>query len=175
MQGTCRREARLRQVTCIAPITPLKACWASRRRYRPSDPVLSRSVVRDHAEKPPACFMFASVGVLSERYVHDGPGVCLDDGQTEPEVVPSHGRRGDALLRPMPQYLIIETQFANHISSGIARVVRRSDAWWCEQDYERHLLERAAPWNHVFYWTTRMVALPIRARYHLTLFSRSIC
>ena len=29
----------------------------------------------------------------------DGPGVCLGDGQTEDEEVPSQGGRGEALLR----------------------------------------------------------------------------
>ena len=42
---------------------------------------------------------------LSEGYAHDGPGVCLGDGQTEDEGVPSQGGRGDALLRRMPPYL----------------------------------------------------------------------
>ena len=28
-------------------------------------------------------FVVASGGSLSEGYVHDGPGVCLGDGQTE--------------------------------------------------------------------------------------------
>ena len=37
---------------------------------------------------------------------HGGPGVCLGDGQTEVEGVPSQGGRGDALLRRMPSYLI---------------------------------------------------------------------
>ena len=46
-----------------------------------------------------------SPGVLSEGYEHGGPGVCLGDGQTEAERVPSQGGRGDALLRRMPQYL----------------------------------------------------------------------
>ena len=27
--------------------------------------------------------MVGSGGVLSEKYGHDGPGVCLNDGQTE--------------------------------------------------------------------------------------------
>ena len=40
----------------------------------------------------------ASGGVLSEGYGHDGPGVCLGDGQTEDEGVPSQAGRGDALL-----------------------------------------------------------------------------
>ena len=42
--------------------------------------------------------MIASGGALSEGYGHGGPGVCLGDGQTEAEEVPSHGGRGDALL-----------------------------------------------------------------------------
>ena len=35
--------------------------------------------------------MVASGGVLSEGYGHDGPGVCLGDGQTEAEGVPLQG------------------------------------------------------------------------------------
>ena len=50
-------------------------------------------------------FMVASGGVVSKGYVHDGPGVCLGDGQTEDEGVPAQGGRGDALLRRMPPYL----------------------------------------------------------------------
>ena len=50
-------------------------------------------------------FMVASGGVLSERYRHGGPGVCLGDGQTEAEGVPSQGGRGDALLRRMSPHL----------------------------------------------------------------------
>ena len=34
-------------------------------------------------EGPPACIVVASGRVLSEGYEHDGPGVCLGDGQTE--------------------------------------------------------------------------------------------
>ena len=37
----------------------------------------------DHAEEAPTGVMFESGGVLSERYGHDGPGVCLGDGQME--------------------------------------------------------------------------------------------
>ena len=37
----------------------------------------------DHAERVSARFMVASGGILSEEYGHGGPGVCLDDGQTE--------------------------------------------------------------------------------------------
>ena len=36
----------------------------------------------DHVEEPPACFVVASDGVLSEGYGRDGPGVSLGDGQT---------------------------------------------------------------------------------------------
>ena len=48
-----------------------------------------------------------SDGVLSEGYGHGGPGVCLGDGQTEAEIVPSQGGRGDALLRRTPPYLTL--------------------------------------------------------------------
>ena len=41
-------------------------------------------------------------GVRSEKYGHDGPGVCLGDGQMENEGIPLEGGRGDALLRRMP-------------------------------------------------------------------------
>ena len=47
-----------------------------------------------------------SGGVLSEGDGHSGPGVCLGDGQTEAEGIPSQDGRGDALLRRMSPYLI---------------------------------------------------------------------
>ena len=47
-------------------------------------------------------FMFASGGVPSEGYGHGGPGVCLGDGKTAAEGVPTQDGRGDALLRRMP-------------------------------------------------------------------------
>ena len=50
-------------------------------------------------------FTVASGGVLSEGYGHSGPGVCLGNGQTEAEGVPSHGGRGDALPRRMTPHL----------------------------------------------------------------------
>ena len=59
----------------------------------------------DHVEGASTGFMVASGGVLSEGCGHGGPGVCLGDGQTEAEGVPSQGGRGDALLRRMPSYL----------------------------------------------------------------------
>ena len=46
-----------------------------------------------------------SGGVLYEGCGHGGPGVCLGDGQTEAEGVPSQGGHGDALLRRLPPYL----------------------------------------------------------------------
>ena len=49
--------------------------------------------------------MVASGGVLSEGCGHGGSAVCLGDGQTDAEGVPSQGGRGDALLRRMPPYL----------------------------------------------------------------------
>ena len=42
--------------------------------------------------------MVASDGVLSEGCGHDGPGVCLGDGQTEAEGVPWQGGCGEAYL-----------------------------------------------------------------------------
>ena len=71
-------------------------------RYRPSDSFLARSKGHDHAEEASTCFMVTSGEVLSEGYGHHGPGVYLGFGQTEAEVVPSQGGRGDALLRCMP-------------------------------------------------------------------------
>ena len=59
----------------------------------------------DHTEGASTRFMVASGGVLSERYGHGGPGVCLGDGQTEDEGVPSQGGRGDALYRRLFPHL----------------------------------------------------------------------
>ena len=68
----------------------------------PSESFLSRSEWLDHAEGASTGFMIASGGVLSEGYGHGGPGICLGNGQTEAEAVPSQGVRGDALLQRMP-------------------------------------------------------------------------
>ena len=43
--------------------------------------------------------------VLFEGYGHGGPAVCLSDGETETEEVPSQGERGDVLIRRMTPYL----------------------------------------------------------------------
>ena len=72
---------------------------------RPSDFFLSRSEWLDDAEGASTGFMIAPGGVPSEEYGHDGPGVCLGDGQSEDEGIPSKGGCGDALLRCMPPYL----------------------------------------------------------------------
>ena len=55
--------------------------------------------MREVAEKPPACIVVAPE-VLSKRHEHDRSCVCLGDGQTEAEGLPSQGGRGDALLYP---------------------------------------------------------------------------
>ena len=73
--------------------------------FTPEDPahqILSRRDPRDWTEGASPGFMVASGGVLPDGYGDDGPGVCLGDGQTEDEGVPSQGGRGDALLRRMP-------------------------------------------------------------------------
>ena len=62
---------------------PIWACGATPcRRFRPSN-FLSVSKGLDHAKGASTGFMVASGGGLSEGYGHDGPGVCLGDGQTE--------------------------------------------------------------------------------------------
>ena len=75
---------------------------------------MSESEGLDHAEGEPACFAIAS---SFEVYAHVGPGVCLSNGRTEAEGVPSQGGRGDTLLRRMPhscreliEYEIIDAQ-----------------------------------------------------------------
>ena len=102
-------EAGLRQVTCIVRERQLRL-YGHVARLHAEDPAhripfLSRSEGLDHAERAPTRFMVASGGVLSEGYGHGGPGVCLGDGQTEAESVPSQGGRGVALLGRMPPYL----------------------------------------------------------------------
>ena len=54
---------------------------------------------------PGVCLGDGQTEALSEGCVHGGPGVCLGDGQTEAEGVPSQGGRGDTLLRRMSPYL----------------------------------------------------------------------
>ena len=95
-------------------------CYGS----QPSDYFLPKFEWLDHAEVASTGFMDASGGVLPEGYGHGAwrlpgrwPGgglsedtgmaglVCLGDGQTEAEGVPSQNGRGDALLRRMPLYM----------------------------------------------------------------------
>ena len=49
--------------------------------------------------------MVASGGVTSEEYGHGVTGVCMGDGHTEAEGVPTEGGSDGALLRRMPPYL----------------------------------------------------------------------
>ena len=60
-------------------------------------PTRVRSEALGHAEGTSTRFMVASGGVLSQRCGDGGPGVCLGDGQTEAEGVPSQGGRGDGV------------------------------------------------------------------------------
>ena len=95
------REAGLRKsLSSGAPNMLLRTCDAAA--YggpRPPDCVFSGSEGLDHAEGPPKCFVISTGGCLSEGNGHDEPGVCLGDGKTEAEGVPSQGGGGDALLR----------------------------------------------------------------------------
>ena len=61
----------------------------SLRRIPPIGYFLPTSEWLNHAEGASTGFMVASGSVLSEGYGHGGPGVCLGDGQTETEEVPS--------------------------------------------------------------------------------------
>ena len=89
-----------------AGTTPIWTCGATPcGGSRPSNTFLSKSEGLVHAEGAPTRFVVASGGVLSEGYGHDGPGVCLDDDQTEAEGVPSQCGRDEALLRRMSPYL----------------------------------------------------------------------
>ena len=109
----------------VPSATPLWACGAAP--YggsRPSDSVLSRSEGLDHAEGAAKGFRVASSGGLFEGYGYDGPGVCLGDGQTEAEGVPSRGGRGDALLRYVPTPDLIICWFAGGPSSSGSRIHR---------------------------------------------------
>ena len=100
------RETKIRQIHQTHPAhMPPWACGATHcGRSRPSDSFLSRSEWLDHAEGGQRASWLRG-GVLSEWYGHVGPGVCLGDGQTEAEGVPSQGECGDALLRRMTPYL----------------------------------------------------------------------
>ena len=89
----------------------LRACDATPcRGSRPSDCFLSEFEGLDHAGGSPACSVVASGGDLSEEYRHDGLGVCLSDGQTEADRVPSR-----ALLRRMPLYDLTDIQCSGSI------------------------------------------------------------
>ena len=93
------REAGLRQVTCIVRERQLSLYGHVAR--LPAEDLAHRILSFRGWTMPRGAPIVASGGVLSERYGHGGPGVCLGDGQTEAEGVPSQGGRGDALLRRM--------------------------------------------------------------------------
>ena len=101
----------LENVEKLAPISSSLTYFAG------SNHFLSRSMGLDHTEGASPGFMVASGGVLSEGYGHGGPGVCLGDGQTKAEGVPSQGGRGDALLRRMPLIPDLRAQ-PGHGSNG---------------------------------------------------------
>ena len=69
---------------------------------------MSRSEGLDHAEgdwtMPRGAHRLHGCVRWSPISGHDELGVCLGDGQTEAEIVPSQGGRGDALLRRMLLY-----------------------------------------------------------------------
>ena len=99
------RDAGPRQVTCIVRERQLRI-FEHVARLPAEDPAHRILFCPD----PSGCTMprgllqvsGASGGVLSGGFEHGGPGVYLDDGQTEAEGVPSQVGRGDALLRRMP-------------------------------------------------------------------------
>ena len=66
------------------------------------DIFLSRSERLDHAEGASTGFKVASGEDLSNGYEHGGLGLCLGDGETEAQGVPSQGGRGDVLLWRTP-------------------------------------------------------------------------
>ena len=109
-------------VRCTAPTTPLGACGATPcGGSRPPDSCLSRSERLGHADGASTRFIVASDGV--EGYGHDGPGVCLGDGKTEAEGVPSQGGRGDALLRrtDLTVLLLLQVTRAGGANNAVSR------------------------------------------------------
>ena len=101
-------EAGLRQVACIVRERQLRL-YGHVTRLLAEDPAYRILSCRDPSDwtmprgRPQASWLYQV-----ESYVRVWacrPGVCLGDGQTEVERVPSQGGRGDALLRRMPPYL----------------------------------------------------------------------
>ena len=88
-------EAGLRQVTCIIHERQLRL-YGHVARLHPDDPAYRILFCRDPSgwtmprERPQASCL-RQMGGLTEGYGHDGPGVCLGDGQTEAEGVPWQG------------------------------------------------------------------------------------
>ena len=76
----------------------LSACGATLcRRSRQSDTVLSKSEGLDHVGEQPACFAFASGGVLSDGYDHGGPASAWPEKAKE---VPSQFGRAASAYAP---------------------------------------------------------------------------
>ena len=82
------------------PTTPLRACSATLWKI---SPIGFRLVgIRGCAPcRGAESFVVASGESISEVYEHDWSGVCLNNGRTETEGVPSHGVCGNALIRRM--------------------------------------------------------------------------
>ena len=80
----------------------------------------------NHAEGPPAYFVVASGGGLSEGHGHDGPCVCLGDGQTEAKRVQSQGERGHVLYKygyePIPDLVLVRPVWIIRKTSSLTKL-----------------------------------------------------
>ena len=110
-------------------------------------------------------------GGLSEGYGHSGPSVCLGDGQTEDEGVPSHGGRGDALLRRMPPYLtwywelIALNNYINNISYQFIALNADNKQIFhtihsCEFINEKNAITLLAP-IRLYWWVAQHYTAPL--------------
>ena len=99
-------EVGLRQVTCIVRDRQLRL-YGHVARLTAKDPahqILSCRDPRGWTMQRGAStgFMVVSGGNLSEGHGHDGPGVCLGDGQIEVEALPVQGGCSNTQLQCMP-------------------------------------------------------------------------
>ena len=94
------RKAGLQKVICIASTVPLRG-YDSLQRTPPTGFCLVGIWGAGPAQGAPACFVVAPGGVLSEEYGRGWSSVCLGDGQTEADGVPSQCGRNDALRTPL--------------------------------------------------------------------------
>ena len=90
--GVCPGDGQTEVYLKVMSMTALVCTWAMDRR---------RSIWRIWALRDWRLPRRWPDGGLSEIYEHYGPGVYLDDGQTQAEGIPSQGEGGDALLRRM--------------------------------------------------------------------------